>query len=121
MNPVGTKRRQSVNNLEQFVRIELFGSPFTFKAETDAEKAQEVADYLVAEVAKVEKQLGRTSPHISQSAILISAALNIINEFFELKRDHQELLKNISHKNEDLIQLLSDTRQPGDNKSTVKA
>lgn len=95
--------------MEQFVRIELFGSPLTFKAETDAIKAQEVADYLVREVAKVEQQVGPASPRITQNAILISAALNIINEFFELKRDHQVLLQKISHKNENLIQLLSDT------------
>jgi cell division protein ZapA (FtsZ GTPase activity inhibitor) len=68
-----------------------------------------VADYLVREVAKVEQQLGSASPRITQNAILISAALNIINEFFELKRDHQELLQKISQKNETLIQLLSES------------
>jgi cell division protein ZapA (FtsZ GTPase activity inhibitor) len=95
--------------LEQFVQIELFGSPFTFKAETGTTRAQEVADYLVREVAKVEQQLGAASQRITQNAILISAALNIINEFFELKRDHQELLQKISQKNETLIQLLSES------------
>jgi cell division protein ZapA (FtsZ GTPase activity inhibitor) len=94
--------------LEQFVRIELFGTPLTLKAETDAAKAQEVADYLVGEVAKVEQRLGAAPSRITQNAILILAALNIINEFFELKRDHQELLQKISRKNENIIQLLSE-------------
>jgi cell division protein ZapA (FtsZ GTPase activity inhibitor) len=106
--------------LEQFVTIELFGSPFKFKADTDAIKAQEVADYLVGEVAKVEEQLGQSSPRITPNAILISAALNIINEFFELKRDHQELMQKISSKNENLIQLLSEMTALSDNKISIK-
>jgi cell division protein ZapA (FtsZ GTPase activity inhibitor) len=98
-----------IQSLEQFVRIELFGSPLTLKAETDATNAQEVADYLVEEVAKVEQRLEVASVRNTQNAVLILAALNIINEYFDLKRDHQELLRKISRKNEDLIQLLSET------------
>lgn len=95
--------------MEQFVRIELFGSSLTLKAEMDATRAQAVADYLVGEVARVEQRLGAPSHRITHNAILILAALNIINEFIDLKRDHQELLQKISRKNENLIQLLSES------------
>jgi cell division protein ZapA (FtsZ GTPase activity inhibitor) len=98
-----------IQSLEQFVRIELFGSPLTLKAETDAKNAQEVADYLVEAVAKVEQRLEAAPGRITQNAVLILAALNIINEYFDLKRDHQELLQKISRKNEDIIHLLSET------------
>ena len=40
--------------LEQIVTVQLFGLPYTFKAESEGAKAREVADYLVSEVAKVE-------------------------------------------------------------------
>jgi cell division protein ZapA (FtsZ GTPase activity inhibitor) len=99
--------------LEQFVRIELFGIPLTLKAETDAAKAQEVADYLVGEVAKVEQRLGAAPPRVTQNAVLILTALNIINEFFELKRDHQELLDKIFRKTEYIIQRLSESPATG--------
>jgi len=95
--------------LEQIVIIQLFGRPYTFKVQTEGEKAREIADYLVQEVAKVEgKHTNRTS-EISKLAILISAALNITSEHVELKRNHSLLLQDISERSANLIRLLDQT------------
>ncbi len=65
-----------------------------------------VADFLVKEVDKVEIQLSCKSKNISKDAILILAALNIANDYFELKNNHTDLLKNISERSASLISAL---------------
>ena len=89
--------------MEQLVTIGLFGHPFTFKAEADAAKVKEVADFLVEEVNKAEVQLSSRSSNITKRIILVLAALNIANEYFELKRNHNDLLQNISERSGRLI------------------
>ena len=92
--------------MEQFITITLFGKPYTFKVESDILKAQEVADFLVQEVTKVESQQANKSSEIAKLVILISAALNIANEHIELKKNHTDLLKNISERSASLIRVL---------------
>jgi len=93
--------------LEQLVTIEIFGNPFTFKADKNIAKAEKVADYLAEEVARVERQLSDESRNISKRAILILAALNIANEYFEIKENHADLLENIEQKTSGLLDALN--------------
>lgn len=95
--------------MEQIVTIQLFGRPYTFKAESEGAKAREVADYLVNEVAKVEGKHTNQTSDISKLAILISAALNITSEHVELKRNQSLLLRDISERSTNLIRLLDQT------------
>lgn len=92
--------------MEQLVTIELFGHPFTFKAEADAARVKEVADFLVDEVNKAEVQLSNRSSNITKRIILVLTALNIASEYFELKRNHNDLLQNISERSAHLIRKL---------------
>jgi cell division protein ZapA (FtsZ GTPase activity inhibitor) len=89
--------------LEQLVTIELFGQPYTFKTESDVIKAKEVAEYLVEEVARIETQHAKTSSNVTKLTTMILAALNIANENMELKKNHSELLENISRRSSSLI------------------
>lgn len=89
--------------MEQLVTIELFGHPFTFKAETDATQAKKVADFLVEEVTRAEVQLSSKSSNVTKRIILILAALNIANQYFELKQNHSDLLQSISERSTSLI------------------
>ncbi len=70
---------------------------------TDATK---VADYLVKEVAKIQNQHASQSSSVTKLATLMLAALNIANENMELKNKHSHLLKDISKRSENLIQIL---------------
>ena len=90
----------------QLVTIELFGQPYTFKAESESGKAQEVADILIKEVSKVQSQQPKETPGVTQTAILIMAALNIANENMELKKNYSALLQDISKRSENLIRKL---------------
>jgi hypothetical protein len=50
--------------LEHIVTIELFGQPYTFKADTEMVKANQIAELLLHEVQKVEDQQAGPSTHI---------------------------------------------------------
>jgi cell division protein ZapA (FtsZ GTPase activity inhibitor) len=91
--------------LEQLVTIELFGQPYTFKAQSDVGNAKEVADHLVKEVTKIETQYSSKSS-VNKLATLILAALNIANENIKLKKSHSDLLVDISKKSANLIHAL---------------
>jgi cell division protein ZapA (FtsZ GTPase activity inhibitor) len=92
--------------LEKTVTIELFGQPYTFKANSEVTKAKEVAELLVQEVARVEDQQPDQSPNISKLTILMLAALNIANEHMELKRNHSKMLREIAERTTKLIRTL---------------
>jgi cell division protein ZapA (FtsZ GTPase activity inhibitor) len=88
--------------LEQLVKIELFGQPYTFKAESEVKNAEKVADYLVKEVSKVTAQQSRRSSNINKLAVMILTALNIANENMELKREQSKFLRDITKRSENL-------------------
>lgn len=91
--------------MEQHVTIEIFGQPFTFKAESDVANAQEVADYLANEVAKIETQYpSKTS--VAKLTTLMLAALNIANENIKLKKNYSDFLKTLSKRSKYLIHIL---------------
>lgn len=92
--------------MEQLVTIELFGQPYTFKTESDVSKAKEVADYLVEEVTRIETQHSKISSNVTKLNTLILAALNISNENIELKKNHSDLLQEISTRTTNLIRAL---------------
>ncbi|MBW1955490.1 MAG: cell division protein ZapA [Deltaproteobacteria bacterium] len=100
--------------MEQLVTIELFGQTYTFKSESETARAQEVVDFLVKEVTKVEEQLKTQTAHISKLAVLLLATLNIVNEYFEWKRTYTILLENITDRSDHLIQLLDENDPSGD-------
>jgi len=92
--------------LDQHITIEIFGHPFTFKADQDITKAKEVAAYLEEEVGKVERQLSAESVSINKRAILILAALNIANDYFELKENQAALQETMEQKTTGLLDSL---------------
>ncbi len=88
--------------MDDIVTIELFGDTYKFKAEDGVDNAKAVADHLIKEVDKVEKQLSGKSSHVTRFTLLLLASLNIANEYIELQRNHDDLLKNIADKQESL-------------------
>jgi len=84
--------------LEQLVTIDLFGQSYTFKTDSEVFKAEEVADFLVKEVKKVESQHSVKTLDVTKFTILILAALNIANKNFEIKRNDSEFINDISQR-----------------------
>ena len=94
--------------MEQMVTIELFGQPYTFKAESEIETAKAVADLLVKEVDKVQHQQSGQLSNISNLTIVILAALNIANENMELKRNHSKFFDDVSQRSARIIGQLTE-------------
>ena len=92
--------------MDQLVTINIFGQPFSFTSETDSDQAQVVANQLESEIARIEEQQSGVKSEKAKIAILISAALNIANENFELKSNYSELLHNVEVQSKRLLQLL---------------
>jgi cell division protein ZapA (FtsZ GTPase activity inhibitor) len=82
--------------LEHLVTIELFGQPYTFKADTEAVEAKEVADLLRREVDKIQDQQAGQSTYIPKLTVLIIAALNIANHSMQLKKDYGEFVDKMA-------------------------
>jgi cell division protein ZapA (FtsZ GTPase activity inhibitor) len=97
--------------LEEIVTIELFGQTHTFKADSEVNKAKEVADLVVQEVTRIEDQQSNQSPYMSKLTILMLAALNIANDHLELKRNHSKLLHDVSDRTANLIHTLDNSVQ----------
>ncbi len=97
--------------MDQLVTIELFGKPYTFKAESEVEKAKEVADLLTKEVSRVERQQTGESSTASQLTTLMLAALNIAYQNMELENNYSEILRDISERSEKLIRKIDDCVQ----------
>ena len=92
--------------MEKLVTIELFGQPYTFKAEPDVSTPQEVAEILVREVNKIQSEQPTISSNFNKIAVLISAALNIANKNVELKKSNIHLANEISKKSESILNLI---------------
>jgi len=92
--------------LEQVLTIEVLGQAFTFKTDVDISDAKTVADYLVQSVNEATSQCASKMPNPDKRAILVLTALNISNEFFDLKKKHQQLLHDISERSGALLHTL---------------
>jgi cell division protein ZapA (FtsZ GTPase activity inhibitor) len=97
------EKEKADTTLEELITIEIFGKPFTFTSDADASTAKEVADFLVREVARMESELVRKTPHITRQAILVMTALNIASENFELRKNQAYMKKTIFERTQRLI------------------
>ena len=97
--------------MDEIVTIELFGQTHTFKANSEVTKAREVADFLVREVTRVESLQTDQSSKMSKLTILMLAALNIANEHMKLKRNHSQLLHDVTDRTANLIYTLDNRVQ----------
>ncbi len=86
--------------MERAVRIELFGQTYTFRADAEVSRVEVIADYVLEQVAKA--QSSAEVPGKLDTVIL--AALNIANDYFEMKNRCEEVLKQIDRRCTALIE-----------------
>ena len=92
--------------MEQLLTIEILGQPFTFKTDSDIAEAKEMAGYVAKSVHQASAQFVNQSQIADNRAVLVLAALNIANEYFDLKKKHQQLLSDISRRSDKLLYAL---------------
>ncbi len=94
--------------MEQLVTIELFGKQHTFKAESETNKAKEVADLLTEEVSRVKGQQTGESSAASDFTTLMLAALNIAHQKLELENRYSKFTQDLSERSQRLIRQLDE-------------
>ena len=92
--------------MKQLLTIEIFGQPYTFKADQDFARAKEIADFFVKEVERIDTQQQGGSSGVNKTAVLILAALNIANENYELKRKQALFSRSVANRTNELLRLL---------------
>lgn len=93
-------------SLDQVLTIEILGQTFTFKTDVNRAEAQSVADYVLESVDQARAQCAGNTLNPDKRAILVLTALNIANEFFDLKKRHQRLLEDIGQRSGNLLHTL---------------
>lgn len=88
--------------VDRLITIELFGRAYTFRASGQVSQPQEVAKYVAGHVEKA--QAAAEVP--SKVDTLILAALNIANDYFEMRRSRQDLVKDIDQRCKTLIEYI---------------
>jgi len=92
--------------VEQLITIELLGETFQFKVDEVHLNPKEIADHLTAEIESVSGQFPKHVVKTNKMAILVSAALNITKQYFELKTNHSDLIANVADRTLKLDDLL---------------
>ena len=88
--------------MDRLINIELFGQAFKFKASGLVSQPEEVANYVAGHVEKA----CEAAETPSKMDTLILAALNIANDYFEMKRVNHDLAKDIDQRSKVLIEYI---------------
>ncbi len=86
--------------MDRLISIELFGQAYTFKASGGVSQAEEITNYVAEEVEKA--RAAGEAPSKLDTVIL--AALNIANDYFEVRRSRQDLVRDIDRRCKSLIE-----------------
>ena len=89
--------------MEQFITIELLGQKSIYAVDIEVTEAYKIVDCLIKEVTKVERQVTKRHNNLS---ILTIAALNITEEYLNLKSRYDELFCKISENSAELLKKL---------------
>ena len=82
--------------MEDIVTIELFGNIYKFRTDAGVENAKQVVDYLKNQVERVEAQMSSSTFDTGHFRTLLLASLNITNEYYKLKNNHEDFVVNLS-------------------------
>lgn len=92
--------------MEQLLTIEILGQPFTFKTDSDIAEAKEMADYVASSVNQASAHFANQPQVADNRAVLVLTALNIANEYFDLKKKYQQLISDLSRRSDKLLYTL---------------
>ena len=84
------------------IQVEIYGQSYSIKAGANADYIQMIARYVDHKM----REIGTATPTIDSLKIAVLAALNITDEFFQLKMKTQDADREIELRAERLRQLL---------------
>ncbi|MDY6954720.1 MAG: cell division protein ZapA [Thermodesulfobacteriota bacterium] len=86
--------------MDRIISIELFGQTYKFQAHAGLLHAEKIADYVADQV----KKAGSSGEVPGKLDTVVLAALNIANDYFEMKGRCDQLLRDIDRRCEVLIE-----------------
>ena len=81
------------------IKIKILDNEYVIKSEEDIDRAHKIAEYVNEKV----KEINNNSEGLSEKRTVILAALDIASEYFELLKERDDLLANISKRSKILI------------------
>ena len=88
--------------MEQLITIDIFGQPYTFRADEGMIDPQSVADFLMEEVRKVETGQAEHIAETNRFVMLLQVALNISSRHLKMKQQLTAVSDRLSLKTERL-------------------
>jgi len=86
------------------IRVNIFGSEYTLRADNDEQYVQEIAIYIDQKM----REIDRTQALKSTTRVAILAALNIADELFQERIYRKKILDQINEESRKLNQNLTD-------------
>ncbi len=90
--------------MENKVKVTIFGQEYTIRGDASPEHIQQLAEYIDGKMRDISSQASSSSP--MQVAILM--ALNVVDEYFQLKNLKQGMDGAIEKKTMELISMLDE-------------
>ncbi|MBF0234686.1 MAG: cell division protein ZapA [Desulfamplus sp.] len=89
--------------MDGIITIDLYGIKFRFKPENNVEKPEQIIDDLNKYISNAEKHIKDTASDRNKLAILLLAAMNLSNDFHELKLQYSRFESHIINRTELLL------------------
>ena len=84
------------------IQVEIYGQNYQIRAGADSEYIRNIARYVDIKM----REIASGTPTVDSLKIAVLAALNITDEFFQLKRQKQDVDKEVERRTEKLNQIL---------------
>jgi cell division protein ZapA len=84
------------------IQVEIYGQSYFIKAGADPEYIKNVARYVDLKM----REIASGSPTVDSLKIAVLAALNITDEFFQLKKHNQDVDREIERRTEKINEIL---------------
>ena len=93
---------------ENFVKVTIYGQEYTIKAPADATYIKNIAEYVDEKMREVQEEL--STPQVP-AKIAILAAMNISDDLFAQKRNHEKSNNEVERKVSSLIEVVEEAIQ----------
>ena len=93
---------------ENFVKVTIYGQEYTIKAPADATYIKNIAEYVDEKMSEVQEEL--STPQVP-AKIAILAAMNISDDLFAQKRNHEKSNNEVERKVSSLIEVVEEAIQ----------
>lgn len=91
---------------ESVFTVELFGQTFRFKQDASDGDPKEILEILYREVRKIENAHRGSAVYGNKMALLVMAALNVCQEVLNLRKENEQILKDIEMHSQHVIHVL---------------